>query len=335
MIHQLAAYAARRACAVLLAVASMTAAALGVVDDRGVRIELAAPAQRIVTLAPHLTELMFAAGAGDRIVGTVAYSDFPAAAQRIERVGDANALDLERLVALRPDLVVVWLGGTPQRQLDVLAALGVRLYYQQPRSLESIADSLERFGALAGTSAIARPAATRYRERLAGIAARYRARAPVGVFHQIWDRPLMTVGGGHLISEVIALCGGRNIFDGLSTLAPVVSAEAVLDADPELIVAAGTGTPREAGLGAWLAWPQLRAVARGNLYVLPPDLISQAAPRILDGAQQLCEAMDAARRRRPLSAGRPQLIDPLEIGSALSTRFESDRVPKSLRSSIR
>ena len=335
MIHQLAAYAARRACAVLLAVASMTAAALSVVDDRGVRIELAAPAQRIVTLAPHLTELMFAAGAGDRIVGTVAYSDFPAAAQRIERVGDANALDLERLVALKPDLVVVWLGGTPQRQLDVLAALGVRLYYQQPRSLESIADSLERFGALAGTSAIARPAATRYRERLAGIAARYRARAPVGVFHQIWDRPLMTVGGSHLISEVIALCGGRNIFDGLSTLAPVVSAEAVLDADPELIGAAGTGTPRDAGLGAWLAWPQLRAVARGNLYVLPPDLISQAAPRILDGAQQLCEAMDAARRRRPLSAGRPQLIDPLEIGSALSTRFESDRVPKSLRSSIR
>ena len=299
MIHQLAAYAARRACAVLLAVASMTAAALGVVDDRGVRIELAAPAQRIVTLAPHLTELMFAAGAGDRIVGTVAYSDFPAAAQRIERVGDANALDLERLVGLKPDLVVVWLGGTPQRQLDVLAALGVRLYYQQPRSLESIADSLERFGALAGTSAIARPAATRYRERLAGIAARYRARAPVGVFHQIWDRPLMTVGGSHLISEVIALCGGRNIFAGLSTLAPVVSAEAVLDADPELIVAAGTGTPREAGLGAWLAWPQLRAVARGNLYVLPPDLISQAAPRILDGAQQLCEAMEAARRRRP------------------------------------
>ncbi|MEO6409502.1 MAG: cobalamin-binding protein [Burkholderiaceae bacterium] len=292
---------AQRACAILLVMASMTAAALGVVDDRGVRIELAAPARRIVTLAPHLTELMFAAGAGERIVGTVAYSDFPAAAQRIERVGDASALDLERLVALKPDLVVVWLGGTPQRQLDVLAALGLPLYYQQPSSLGSIADSLERFGALAGTSALARPAAVRFRERLAGIAARYRGSAPVTVFHQVWDRPVMTVGGNHLISQVIALCGGRNIFDGLSALAPVVSTEAVLDADPELIggAGAGTGLPRDAGLGIWLAWPQLRAVSRGNLYVLPPDLISQAGPRILDGAQQLCDAMDEARRRRP------------------------------------
>ena len=302
-MKSLAAHVARCACAFLLGLVSVataaTTSALTVVDDRGVRIELAAPAQRIVTLAPHLTELIFAAGAGERIVGTVAYSDFPAAAQRIERVGDASALDLERLVALRPDLVVVWQGGTPQRQLDVLAALGLPLYYQQPRSLESIADSLERFGALAGTSALARPAAARFRERLAGIAARYRGRPPVSVFHQVWDRPLMTVGGGHLISQVIALCGGRNIFEGLSTLAPVVSTEAVLDADPELIVGAGTGTPSEAGLGAWLAWPQLRAVSRGNLHVLPPDLISQAGPRILDGAQQLCDAMDAARRRRP------------------------------------
>ena len=294
-----AARLARRACAILLVVASTTAAGLGVVDDRGVRIELAAPARRIVTLAPHLTELMFSAGAGDRIVGTVAYSDFPPAAQRIERVGDANALDLERLVGLKPDLVVVWLGGTPQRQLDVLAALGLRLYYQQPRSLESIPDTLERFGALAGTSPLAASAAARFRERLAGLAARYGSRPPVSVFHQVWDRPLMTVGGDHLISQVIALCGGRSIFAGLSTLAPVVSAEAVLDADPDLIGGAGSGTPTDAGLGRWLDWPQLRAVMRGNLYVLPPDVISQAGPRILDGAQQLCDAMDAARRRRP------------------------------------
>ena len=291
----LAARAARCVCAGLLALASAGAPALTVVDDRGVRIELAAPARRIVTLAPHLTELMFAAGAGDRIVGTVAYSDFPAAAQRIERVGDAGALDLERLAALRPDLVVVWLGGTPQRQLDVLAGLGLPLYYQQPRNLESIADSLERFGTLAGTSAIASPAAARFRERLAALAARHRGSAPVDVFHQVWDRPLMTVGGTHLISQVIALCGGRNIFEALVTLAPVVSAEAVLDADPQVIGGPGTGSLREAGLGAWLDWPQMRAVARGNLYVVPPDLISQAGPRVLDGAERVCSAIERAR----------------------------------------
>ena len=295
----LAAHAARCLCACLLALASAGVHALTVVDDRGVRIELAAPARRIVTLAPHLTELMFAAGAGDRIVGTVAYSDFPAAAQRIERVGDAGALDLERLVALRPDLVVVWLGGTPQRQLDVLAALGLPLYYQQPRNLESIADSLERFGVLADTSALAAPAAARYRERLAALAARYRGSAPVGVFHQVWDRPLMTVGGTHLISQVIALCGGRNIFEALATLAPVVSAEAVLDADPQVIGGAAVdGSLREAGLERWLDWPQLRAVARGNLYVVPPDLISQPGPRVLDGAERICSAIERARGTR-------------------------------------
>ena len=289
--------AARTARALLLALTATSAGAFGVIDDRGVRIELAAPARRIVTLAPHLTELMFAAGAGDRIVGTVAYSDFPAAAQRIERVGDAGAIDLERLVALRPDLVVVWLGGTPQRQLDVLAGLGLPLYYQQPRNLESIADSLERFGALAGTSALAMPAAARFRDRLASLAARYRGSAPVDVFHQVWDRPLMTVGGAHLISQVIALCGGRNIFSALSTLAPVVSVEAVLDADPQVIGGAGDGSLREAGLSSWLAWPQLRAVARGNLYVVPPDLISQAGPRVLDGAERVCSVVERARVR--------------------------------------
>ena len=297
-MKSLAARAARCVCAGLLALASAGAHALTVVDDRGVRIELAAPARRIVTLAPHLTELMFAAGAGERIVGTVAYSDFPAAAQRIERVGDAGALDLERLVALRPDLVVVWLGGTPQRQLDVLAALGLLLYYQQPRKLESIADSIERFGVLAGTSALAMPAAARYRERLAALASRHRGSAPVDVFHQVWDRPLMTVGGTHLISQVIALCGGRNIFEALATLAPVVSAEAVLDADPQVIGGPGLGSLREAGLGAWLDWPQMRAVARGHLYVVPPDLISQAGPRVLDGAERVCETIERARREQ-------------------------------------
>ena len=273
------------------------ASALRVTDDRGLILELPGPARRIVTLAPHLTELMYAAGAGDRLVGTVAYSDFPVAAQRVPRVGDARALDLERLVALQPDLVVVWLGGTPQPQLDVLAGLGLRLYYQAPRNLAHIAETLERFGVLAGTAEVAQPAAARFRARLAALAEPHRGQRAVSVFHQVWDRPLMTVGGAHPISEVIALCGGRNVFAGLGALAPVVSIEAVLEADPEVIGSAGDSGPREAGLGAWLDWPRLRAVAGGQLYVIPPDLISQAVPRVLDGAEQMCAALDRARAR--------------------------------------
>jgi iron complex transport system substrate-binding protein len=282
-----------------LLLAAVAAQALTIVDDRGAALELPGPARRIVSLAPHITELLFAAGAGSSVVGVVAYSNYPAAAQRLPKVGDVNALDLERIVALKPDLVMVWQQGSPQGQLDVLAALGLPVYYNQPRSLDDIARTLERFGELAGTRATAEAAARAFRQRLAALRARYRGRDTVTVFHQIWDQPLMTVNGEHLISQVLALCGGRNVFGDLPPLVPHVAIEAVLDADPEVIGAAGTGSAAEAGLGAWFGWPRLRAIARGNVYVIDPDLISRHSPRILDGAEQLCAALDAARARRP------------------------------------
>lgn len=275
-----------------------SARALDVVDDTGATLRLARPAARIVSLAPHVTELLFAAGAGERVVGAVAFSDHPAEAQALPRVGDTHALDLERIVALDPDLVVAWRSGSPGAQLDVLRALGIPVYWSEPRTLDAIGDAIERIGALAGTDAAARQAARAYRERLAALRERGRGRAPVDVFHQIWDQPLMTVNGRHLISQVIVLCGGRNVFSALPPLAPQISAEAVLEADPEVIGTAGSGSPRDAGLGAWLAWPQLTAVARGNLYVVGHEEISRSTPRILDGAERICAALDAARARR-------------------------------------
>ena len=290
---------ARSLWACMLALAMSQAAALQVVDDRGVRIDLPGPAQRIISLAPHITELLFAAGAGDRIVGVVEYSNHPEAAKRLPRVGDTRALDLERIIALRPDLVIVWLKGSPQTQLDVLTALRLPIYYNEPRALDEIALTLERFGELAGTTAAAQGAAREFRTRLAALRQRYRGKDEVSVFHQIWEQPLMTVNGEHLISHVLRLCGGRNIFESLRPLAPHVVAEAVLEADPEVIGTGGRGNPREAGLGSWYGWPQLRAIARNNVYVVDPDLISQHAPRILDGAGRICESLEAARQRRP------------------------------------
>ena len=291
--------AARALAALGLALAALAARALTLVDDGGATVTLRAPAQRIVSLAPHVTELLYAAGAGGHVVGTVAYSDWPEAAKRLPRVGDVNALDLERLVALKPDLVIVWGSGSPRAQLDVLAALGMPVYASEPRSLDDIGAAIERFGALAGTSADAGAAARRYRERLAALRARWRGRDPVSVFHQVWDEPLMTVNDTSLISQVIALCGGRNVFGGLRALVPQVSIEAVLDADPEVIGTAALGTPAEAGLGLWFGWPHLKAVARGNFYVVDPDLLTRATPRILDAAAQVCTALDGARSRRP------------------------------------
>jgi iron complex transport system substrate-binding protein len=286
--------------AAVLAFASAAAAAADIrlVDDAGRSVSLKQPAQRIISLAPHLTELLFAAGAGRRVVGTVAYSDYPPAAQGIARVGDSAQLDLERIVALKPDLILVWQDGNAQRQLEKLLQLGIPVFYNEPRRLPDIARAIEQFGLLAGTEAVALPAARAFAARLADLRRRYAGRAPVRVFYQIWDRPLMTVNGEHLISHVIRLCGGRNVFAELKPLTPEISTEAVLAADPEAIAGMSTEAGQAENLDQWRRWPRLKAAARGNLFLIDADIISRDTPRILDGAEQLCEQLDAARARR-------------------------------------
>jgi len=192
----------------------------------------------------------------------------------------------------------VWQYGNAQRQLDKLLQLGIPVYYNEPRRLPDIARAIEQLGRLAGTEAVALPAAQAFTERLAELRRRYASRAPVTLFYQIWDKPLLTINGAHLINDVIKLCGGQNVFAGLKALTPEISTEAVLAADPEAI---GGGTA-EAGqthdLDAWKKWPRLRAVARGNLFVIHADIISRNTPRILEGAEQMCEHLAEARARR-------------------------------------
>lgn len=290
----------RRFVALALALACAPAlAAIAVVDDSGRTVTLAQPARRIITLAPHIVELLFAAGAGGQVVGAVHYSDFPEEAKRIPRIGDSAQLDLERIVALKPDLIVIWLHGNAQRQLDKLLKLGIPVYYNEPRGLADIARSIEQFGRLAGSEAVAGPAARAFAAREAQLRARYAGRSTVRVFYQIWERPLMTINGEHMISDMLKLCGGENVFAGLKQLVPVISTEAVLAADPEAIGGASAEVNTSGRLDNWKKWPRIRAVARDNLFVIHSDLISRTAPRILDGAQQMCEQLDAARARRP------------------------------------
>jgi iron complex transport system substrate-binding protein len=285
--------------AALLALGSAAVAAeIGLIDDSGRSVTLKQPAQRIISLAPHMTELLFAAGAGAQVVGAVEYSDFPAAAQRIPRIGDSAQLDLERIVALKPDLIVVWQNGNAQRQLDKLLRLGIPVYYNASRRLSDIARATEQLGRLAGTEAVALPTARAFVERESGLRRRYAGRRPVTVFYQIWDKPLMTVNGDHLISDVIRLCGGQNVFAELKLLTPAIAIEAVLAADPEAIGGVTAEAGQAGNLDGWKTWPRLNAVARNNLFVIPAELITRNTPRILDGAQQLCEHLDAARVRR-------------------------------------
>jgi iron complex transport system substrate-binding protein len=293
------------ACAVLVACAfaSRAHATVSVTDDTGATVSLAAPAQRVISLAPHVTELIYAAGGGSKLVGTVSYSDYPPAAQKVPRVGDNKALDLERIVALKPDLIVVWRHGNAQAQLERLRELHIPLFFSEPHQLDDVAVTLTRLGSLLGTSGTADAAASAYRADIERLRARYANRPPVSVFYEVWDQPLMTLNGTHMISDVITLCGGRNVFAQLAPLVPTVSTEAVIAANPEAIVTASAGATKPdaplAKLDSWHTWPSLTAVARNNLFAIDGDLIDRPAPRIAQGAEQLCEDLEVARSRRP------------------------------------
>ncbi len=285
--------------AALVCVFTSASAEVVVKDDTGASVRLAQPARRIITLAPHLAETLFAAGAGGKLVGTVDYSSYPEAVKKVKLVGGYSRLDLEAITALKPDLVIAWQSGNAPAHVDKLRALGFPIYISQPNRIEDVASELERFGVLAGTSSTGNAAAAQLRERFAGLQKRYSKRPTVRTFYQIWKEPLSTIGGKQIISSIIRLCGGENVFGTLDTMAPIVSVEAVIAANPEAIVASGMGESRPEWLEDWKRWASITAVARDNLFFVPPDLIQRHTPRLLDGAEQLCRHLETARGRRP------------------------------------
>lgn len=272
--------------ATLFAVASVRGGEVGSPHGGGSTI------QRIVSLAPHITELLFAAGAGDKVVAVVDYSDYPPDARKLPSVGDAARLDLERIIALGPDLVIAWNTGTSQEDVARLRHLGINVHVSNLHTMEDIAGELRELGRLAGTETTAETAAEAFEQRLAGLRSIYRDRETVSVFVQVWERPLMTVGGRHIISDALRICGGRNPFANLRSVAPTVSVEAVLKADPQVIV----GDIPVAELSEqWSRWPDLTAVRRGHIYTVPAELIARPTPRMLDGVERLCAVLDEVR----------------------------------------
>lgn len=272
-------------------------------DDRNRSVCLEQPAQRIAALSPGATELVYASGAGDKVVAVVAYSDYPPEAQKVASVGSHTRLDLERLVALQPDLVIGWVTGNPQAQLAALDELDIPVFFIEPRSFDGVSSTIERLATLAGSEEAGFAEAQRFREGMAELAARYQDAAPVPVFYQVWDEPLMTVNNEHLIGKVITLCGGTNVFGDLERLVPRISDEAVLAADPEAILAGGMGEENRQWLDRWAAFPKLAATQQDNLYFVPPSLIQRPTPRLLQGSRLFCEKLDEARAHRTSSAG--------------------------------
>ncbi len=278
--------------------ATHAAAAISVQDDNGNTVVLQRPAQRIVSLAPHATELVFAAGAGDHLVGTVSYSDYPPAARSIPQIGDNRQIDMERLIALKPDLLVVWLHGNAERQLESLRKLGIPMFYSEPHKLQDIPDTLIRMGQLFGTEPQAQKNAMELRRKLTGLAAQYGSRPPVRVFYQVWDRPLYTLNGRHIVSDAIRLCGGENVFAKLPVTAPTVNIESVLLENPEVVITGDRRNKPANGLDIWKPYSTLLAVRRGNLFSVDADLLNRAGPRMIDGAAVLCEKIEQARSHR-------------------------------------
>jgi iron complex transport system substrate-binding protein len=271
-------------------------AAVTVVDDAGRTLTLAHVPQKIISIAPGATEMLFAAGAGPRVIATVEYSEAPAEALGIPRIGDANAIDMERVVALRPDVVVVWEGGNNAGQVAQLERLHIPIYRHRIRKLADMPASLRRLGALADTRDIARKAASDVESRLAQLAKMYGGRTQLTVLLQVWNRPIYTVGGSHMMTDSLRLCGARNVFDDLKEQGPAVDLEAVIARNPQVIVAvAPPGVARD-WLKEWQRYPTLQAVKNDALVPFEDRRLSRLGPSALDGTEVLCQALDRVRR---------------------------------------
>ncbi|SNB58396.1 iron complex transport system substrate-binding protein [Marinobacter sp. es.042] len=258
------------------------------------RVCLAEPAQRVVSLSPGATELLFSAGARDRVVAVSAWSDYPAEAADLPQVGDSNRLDLEAIVSLAPDLVVAWVDGNSRTQLERLSDLGIHVFWLAPRTFDDIAAAVSDLALLTGLPDLGNERAEAFRADMAALEAQYADVRPVRVFYQIWEQPLMTVNREELISKAITLCGGVNVFGELPRLVPRISREAVLEANPEAIITAGSSDDRQ-WLEAWREFPGLAAIAAGNLFLEPPDLLARPTLRMADGARHLCQTLEQAR----------------------------------------
>ncbi len=273
-------------------------AAITVHDDDGRAVTLQKPAQRVIAMAPHVTELLYAAGGGAQVVGATDYSDYPEAAKKLPRVGSNREIDMERVLSLKPDLIVVWQHGNSERQIDQLRALGIPLFHSEPKKLADIPGSVERMGKLLGTEAIANGVANDLRKQLATLKTKYANRPVVRAFYQVWSKPLYTLNGAHIVSDALRLCGAENIFADMKITAPVVGIEAVLQQDPEVLI--GTGELKaEGGIGIWQAYPAMTAVKRGNFLLVDGNLVNRSGPRMIAGAASLCEKLEQARQRRP------------------------------------
>jgi len=281
--------------AVNVAASYQVNAEVSVTDDTGTEVVLTQPARRVISLAPHITESVFAIGAGDKLVGVVNYSDYPLQAQSIPQVGSYKKVSYETIAAMQPDLILAFGSGNGWEMINHLRSLGFTVYVDEPRTLEDVANTLTKFGLLLGQSEQGNKQADAFLAQYQTLKEQYQDKDKVKIFYEVWNKPLLTISNEHLISDVIHLCGGKNIFDDAIPLVPKVSVEMVVRRNPDVIVASGMGEERPEWLDEWRNWRSIKAVQSNQLYFIPPDILQRHTPRILLGAETMCRYLDQAR----------------------------------------
>ena len=274
---------------------SVTLSAIEILDADGNLVRLDKPAERVISLAPSLTEILFAIGAAQRVVGVIEYSDFPPEAKTLPVIGRFDLLDIEKVLELEPDLIVAWKSGNPERSIEQLISLGLTVYLAELNDLPSISKQMKNISKLTGTETEASSALTNFNQTYESLIAEYSDRKLVKTFYQVWDMPIITAGGKDFINDIIKLCSGENIFKGINQIAPKVSLEEVIVANPEVIIGSGSDQTRPDWLDNWKRWPRIEAVSKQNLFSINPDLIQRQTPRILIGTKQTCEYINKAR----------------------------------------
>jgi vitamin B12 transport system substrate-binding protein len=247
-------------------------------------------AERVVSLAPSLTEIMLELDAGDLLVGLLDGGERPSAVKHLPSVGNFGRLELESLLQLQPDLVLLWPDSISLSQRQQLQQLGVPVLVAEPRKLAELAEQFVEIGTRVGRAEQGRHLQQRFNTGLAELRQRYRRERPLRLFYQVWDVPLYTLGGGQIISDALGVCGAENIFADLTLPAPQVSVEAVLARNPEVILA---GVQQQ--LDAWNIWPALAAVEREQLWLLPDAGLERPSFQMLGALEQLCERLAGAR----------------------------------------
>lgn len=270
---------------------------LSVIDDARRTVTLDVPARRVITLSAHSSEILFAAGAGDSLVATIRHSNYPAAALAVPRIGDSSRLDIEKIIDYKPDLVIAWLSGNPRQQVEKLEHFGLKVFYSNPVELEDVASNIRRIGILTGQQHRAEKFSTDFLVRLAELRQAYQSREKLRVFYQLWHEPLITISGKQMISYVIELCGGVNIFADLDSVSASISKEEVIKRNPDVMLTAEDQFGSNRSLSHWNDWKQITAIKYANLYTLPADWIHRQGPRVLDAAEQMCRNMTEARER--------------------------------------